>query len=311
MKIIQCIPNENKIASDKNVNNAVVLGNFDGLHLGHAELIRRATELENTKTYVYTFSENPKKFISSDPSAFKYLTTNEQKIEILAQMGVSYVCFEDFESVRDMEPEQFVKDVLIGLLHCDVAVCGYNFTFGKKGIGTSALLKEELAKYGAQCIVVSRVTYNGMSVNSTRIRGLIEKGEVSEAAELLGRPFTISRPVISGKKLGRELGVPTLNQSFAEDSIVPAYGVYVCNVKLDGKFYPGVCDVGTKPTVNGSEVLAETHIIGFDGDLYGKTIDVSFLKMLRPEKKFSDTDELKTVIYGDLAEAKKYFGITQ
>lgn len=312
MKIIHCQkyePNENDINIRGNIKNAVALGNFDGLHLGHAKLIKEITKRTDVDSYVYTFEIHPSKFISEDPSAVKSLITNEQKVEILSKMGVRHVCFDDFRRVKDMTPSEFVKDVLIGTLRCDVAICGYNFSFGKNGTGTSGFLKSELAKYGAECVIVSPVAHNGTAISSTRIRSLIESGDVCEAAKLLGRPFSIRRPVIHGRMLGRTLGIPTINQRFGEDCIIPANGVYLCTVTLDGKDIPAICDVGTKPTVNGNELLSETHIISYDGDLYGKTVEVSFLKRLREERRFSDTDELKRVIQNDISNAKKYFGI--
>ncbi len=312
MRIIhcrECKPNENGINAQSNVKSAVALGNFDGLHLGHAKLIEEITKRKGTDSYVYTFKVHPNKFIFDDPSSVRLLIDNEQKIEILAQMGVGHICFEDFENVRDMSPADFIKKVLIDTLNCDIAVCGYNFTFGKKGAGNSEFLKSELAKYGALCIVVDPVTYNGIPVSSTRIRSLIESGAVDEAAQLLGRFYAIRRPVLHGRMLGRTMGIPTVNQSFDDDSVRPANGVYICRVLVNGEEYPAVCDVGTKPTVNGKELLAETHIIGYDGNLYGETVEVAFLKRLRTEKKFSDTEELKTVIQNDIANAKKYFGI--
>ena len=312
MKIIHCRQlgqTENGINELCFKKNAVALGTFDGLHLGHAMLIREITKDEDTDSYVYTFDVHPSRIILNDPLSPRTITTNEQKVEILAKMGVGHVCFEDFVSVRDMSPSDFVKKVLIDTLKSDVVVCGFNFTFGKKGEGTSEFLKSELAKYGAECVIVAPVTSGCVSISSTRIRSLIEAGAGDKAAELLGRPFTIRRPVLHGEMLGRKLGIPTINQSFAEDSVVPVSGVYVCKVTVGGKEYPGVCDVGTKPTVSGKGLLAETHIIGYDGDLYGETVDVAFLKRLRAEKKFSDIDELKSVIENDVANAKKYFDI--
>ena len=312
MKIIHCReskPNEKEIDAKSYKKNAVALGNFDGLHLGHAKLIEEITRHEDTDSYVYTFTTHPRRIIMNDPHSPRSIITNEQKVEILSKMGVGHVCFEDFERVRDMSPSEFVKDVLIDTLKSDIVVCGFNFNFGKKGSGNSEFLKEELSKYGAECIVVSSVKNNDVSISSTRVRTLIEAGSVDEAAKLMGRPFTLRRPVLHGRMFGRKLGIPTINQKFADDSVMPSNGVYVCRVIIDGVEYPGVCDVGTKPTVSGKELLAETHIIGFEGDLYGRTVDVAFLKRLRSEKKFADTDELKRVIENDIAVAKGYFGI--
>ncbi len=312
MKVVQCAEckhTENGICAKNTEKNTVALGNFDGLHLGHVKLIEEITKRDDADSYVYTFDVHPSKFILSDPSSVKSIINNEQKIRILSKMGVGHICFDDFESVRDMSPSDFVKKVLIDTLKCDIAVCGYNFTFGKKGAGDSEFLKSELKKYGAECIVVDPVTHNGVAISSTRIRGLIESGAVDEAAKLLGRPFSISRPVLHGRMLGRTMGIPTINQSFDEDFVRPANGVYVSRVTFDGKEYPAVCDVGTKPTVSGKELLAETHIIGYSGILYGEIVEVAFLKKLRSEEKFSDTEHLKQVIQNDINDAKKYFGI--
>lgn len=312
MKVIhncECNSAKNGIIAKRDVKSAVALGNFDGLHLGHAKLIEEITKRKGKDSYVYTFEVHPNKFISDGKTPLKLMTNNRQKADILESMGVGHVFFENFECVRDMSPADFVKDVLIGTFNCGVAVCGYNFSFGKKGEGNSEFLRDELAKYGAECVIVEPVTQDGVPVSSTRIRGLIENGDVDEAAKLLGRPFALRRPVLHGKMLGRTFGIPTINQSFDKDFVKPAKAVYVCRVELEGKVYPAVCDVGTKPTVSGKELLAETHIIGYDGDLYGKTVEVAFLKKLRPEEKFADTNELKTAIENDIADAKKYFGI--
>lgn len=309
MKVILCRDyqqNENKIHVQQKKKTAVALGNFDGVHLGHARLIDEIVKKKDMYSCVYTFEKHPGKAINKSFS-IKIITDNTQKVDILTQMGIDYVCFEQFENVKDLPPADFVKKVLIDELNCGCAVCGCNFKFGKNAAGDANFLKTELAKYGAECIIEPPVMYEDAIISSTRIRFLIESGAVDAASKLLGRPFSIRSLVIEGKKLGRTIGIPTINQKFNIDGITPKYGVYICRCIIDGKEYSAICDVGTKPTVGGTELLAETHIIDYSGFLYGKIIEVQFLKKIRDEEKFPNTEVLKEAINNDIKQAKKYF----
>ena len=307
MKVVLCRDNgkDNKSILG-NMRSAVALGNFDGVHIGHAELIKHITERKDMYSCVYTFRRHPQSVLSEN-SAVKILTDNSQKEGILRSLDVDYLCFDEFSDVRYMSPTDFIDSVLIDKLNCGFAVCGYNYRFGKNGAGDSEFLKRYLNEKGIECTIVPPVTYGNLPVSSTKIRFLIENGDTETALNLLGRPYYLKLPVIHGMEIGRTIGIPTINQKIPPYSVCPKKGVYVCLTKIDGKEYPSVCNVGTKPTVNGKDLLAETHIIDYSGFLYGKTVEVAFYKHLRDEKKFSDINELKRAIENDVESAKKYF----
>ena len=286
--------------------NAVALGEFDGVHIGHIGLINELKKNKDMNLLVYTFDEHPDNVLSGK-TVTKRLTDNSQKIEIFTKLGTDYICFEDFSAVKDFSPERFVEEVLVNKLNCGFVTCGFNFKFGKFGSGNAELLVKLLNKYGIRCTVIPPVEHENETVSSTRIRRLIEDGNVEDAAVLLNRNYSLSLPVISGRKLGRTIGVPTVNQRISENTVCPQKGVYACLCRISDKLYHAVCDIGNKPTVGGTEILAESHIIGYSGDLYGKTVEIIFYKRLRDEKKFDSLDALKSVIAKDITNTENYF----
>lgn len=305
MKIISC--KERKVTeSTGERKNAVALGEFDGVHIGHIGLIKELKSRRDMNLLIYTFDEHPDNVLSGK-TVTKRLTDNSQKTEIFAGLGIDYICFEDFSAVKDYTPEKFAEEILIKKLNCGFVTCGFNFRFGKNGSGDAEMLKKLLSKYDIECKVLPPIEYKNETVSSTRIRKLIERGFVEEAAVLLGRNYTLSLPVISGKKLGRTIGVPTVNQKITDNIVCPEKGVYACLCKISDKYYHAVCDIGNKPTVGGTEILAESHIIGYSGDLYGKTVEILFFKRLRDEKKFDSLETLKDAISADITNTEKYF----
>lgn len=288
---------------------AVALGNFDGLHLGHRKVISLALEeaANGLVPTVLTFSANPLEALGGE-SGGKILSRKE-KIRVLEELGVGQLYLIDFETVRDLSAERFVREVLGGTLRAKKACCGFNFTFGRGGTAGRDALCQLCAEEGIRPAVAEAVLADGTPVSSTRIRGLIVNGRVEEAAVLLGRAFAYESPVLHGRRLGRELGTPTLNQAVPEGFVLPKFGVYVSKVTLpDGAQYAGVTNVGLKPTVGSDAVLAETWMPDYHGDeLYGRTVRTELLRFLRPEVRFNGIDELREAIHKDGAKAREFY----
>ena len=274
---------------------SVVLGNFDGLHIGHMSLIRQAKCSDN-KCCVFTFRENP--------FGAPRIMTVSAKLRALAEAGVDYAAVYDFDEVKDISWQDFVEDILIDTLKCQRVVCGFNFRFGSGAKGTSDRLKSYLEAKGRACIIAEPVTLDGDTVSSSRIRSLLAQGDISYADRLLGRPYCVDYRVTRGNGIGRLLGFPTINQAYDQKDIKLPYGVYICNCMG----HPAITNFGVRPTVTDkNEPFYETFIIGYEGDLYGKDIRVDFHAMIRPEKKFSTFEELSRQIALDVEKAKEFF----
>ena len=286
----------------------VALGNFDGLHIGHMKLIDEILFLSrrcNLKSVVWTFGEHPENIISGK-YVTKSITTLNEKIELLSEKQVDQMYIEDFSAVRDFSPDDFIEKILIKKFNAKFVVCGFNFRFGKNNSGDAEYLSGRLSDYSVHTKIVSPVLYDDKIVSSTYIRSLIENGETELASRLLGRQFYINFPVVQGRHLGREIGVPTINQEFPPDHIIPKTGVYACAVYINGEPYIAVSNVGTKVS-NSNNVSCETHILGFCGNLYEKNIKVCFYKRLRDEKKYESLEQLKSAIQSDIEKTKEYF----
>lgn len=286
---------------------AVALGYFDGLHLGHLGVIRAALSQEGLSPAVFTFNcdttlpkfKNPEDIISF-----------ENKRELLCRVGVNYLYAPDFAEVCELTAEEFVSEILIKRLNAGYACCGTNFRFGRNGSGTPELLAEIGGRYGMSAETVPDVCHDGVMISSTHIRELIRGGNVEEANTLLGYELWYRLPVVRGNEIGRRLlSFPTINQMIPPTNVIPRFGVYKSFVQLDGRNYRGVTNIGVKPTIenrrDGDGVVMETHIIGFDGDLYGQNVSVSLCSFIRPEKKFPNLEELKRQIAADKALAMK------
>lgn len=298
----ETVPAENTILS-------CAVGNFDGLHIGHRELIKETVNYPAScnASAVFTFDENP--HISLHNKDIRLLMTNSQKEELLKGLGADYLIYEDFESVKNLSPDEFVKEILFKKCGIRHIVCGYDFRYGKNASGTPVTLKECVESLGGTSVVIPPVEMNGTIVSSSVIRGLIESGMIKEASAMLGHSFSIESPIVDGSKLGRTFGFPTVNQDFPVHGVVPKTGVYITKTVIDGKEYPAVTDIGTKPTVTDSgKHICETHIIGYSGNLYGRTVKIDFLEYIREEKKFDDIEKLKTQIESDIKKAKTYSG---
>lgn len=283
--------------------SAVALGVFDGVHLGHRTVIDKAVELGSgeLRSVVFTFRQG-----SVTNKGSVRLLSDEDKTYRLAQRRVDLICSPDLGDVRDMPPEVFVRDILAARLNCRYTVCGEDFRFGKGAAGNAQLLRELGEKYGFEAVVLNKLALGGETVSSTVIKEHIARGEIVRANELLGYRFGYRLPVIHGRELGRTWDFPTINQLLPEGIVMPRYGVYCSRVKTGGKAYTGVTNIGVKPTVGTENApLAETYIIGFGGDLYGKTVQVSLERFLRPEQRFESIEALRAQIARDTDEARK------
>ncbi len=286
---------------------SVALGNFDGVHKGHAELIKKAVSYaheHNIKSAVWTFAANGAS-LPNKPDSLT-LTSEAEKLALIRELGVDYAFLADFESVRGMSPEKFVSEILIGECNAAAAVCGFNFRFGKGGVGDAITLSRLMSP--RDCIIVEPVYVNNTLVSSSAVRELVESGEMENATQMLGHPFSISVPVAHGKHLGRTIGIPTINQNFPSGHIIPLNGIYACTVEISGKTYMGAANVGFRPTVESTDnINCETHIIDYDGCVYGEVVKVSFYKRLRGEIKFDSVEALREGIRNDIRKTREYF----
>lgn len=281
---------------------AAALGSFDGLHLGHRQVIGNTLSAPGLRPAVITFQQNPSVSLQKKPVPL--LTTNEQKLALLEEMGVEVVYLLPFDRIRDMEPEDFVE-ALYRVCRIRALSCGFNFRFGKNGRGDAGLLKELCREKGMELSVTPPVSIAGETVSSTRIRACLEQGDVQQAGQLLGRPFGYDFEVTHGRQLGRTWGTPTINQPFPAGYVLPRFGVYASLVEVEGQKYYGVTNIGVKPTVGSDCALSETWIPEFSGDLYGKKVPVELLDFIRPERKFDSLDQLKNEILENGVLARK------
>lgn len=282
---------------------AVALGYFDGLHLGHVQVINAALSQKGLTPAVFTFNCDttlPKFSSPEDIISF------ENKCDMMERMGVEYVYAPDFAEVCTLTEEEFVRNILFEKLKAGFACCGRNFRFGLGGHGTPESLSKIGAKYGITVEVVPDVCLDGEMISSTRIREYIKNGEMEQANRLLGYELWFNLPVVHGNEIGRTMNFPTINQIIPETNVIPKFGVYSSYVRVGGKNYRGITNIGIRPTVQSSgKVVMETHILDFNGELYGQKAEVSLCRFLREERKFSSIDELKKQIAQDINESKK------
>ena len=288
----------------------VTVGNFDGLHVGHQEILRIVTERARGggESAVYTFEPHPRKVLRPE-SAPRLLTTLEQKLELIEAAGVDVSVVEPFDAdFAKLDAETFVREVLYARLRPQAVYVGYDFRFGHDREGSMRTLTELGPHLGFAVTIVPEVTVGGSDVNSTRIRELLGEGRVADASELLGRPYRVRGKVIEGDRRGRTLGFPTANLD-PENEVLPAQGVYAGRIRiLDAggtAGLPAVVNVGRRPTFkDAAELLAEAHLIDWSGDLYGRRVELSFLERLREERRFPDVDALRRQIEADRDAAR-------
>lgn len=289
------------------------LGHFDGVHIGHRALVDELRRLNTAREQklplgVLCFTTPPTATLSKSPTP--QLTTLEEKLSLMGAAGLDFAVLYDFPAIKDMPPVQFIDDILIGECNAKMLVCGFNYSFGARGAGTPTdLLKHFGSKSDHSLSVMPPVTDGPYTVSSSLIRAMLQGGHPDDAARLLGRPYSLSGTVKDGRRLGRTMGLPTANLTFPAGGLVPMHGVYAVTVKIGKRTYTGICNIGVRPTVNdGKDVNCETFIFDFKGDLYGRSLEVFFLRFLREEQKFKDLAALEAQIRCDIERAKKHFG---
>lgn len=286
---------------------ALALGTFDGLHRGHLNVLNeaKAFAFEGFVPAMLMFDAHPQSILKGISPPL--LITKEDKEDFAKQNGVLPVHI-SFEEIRNLEPEEFLRDILIKKYNVGAVVCGENFLFGKDGGGNSKILCELCEKYGVIYKMAQSIEYKGEMISATRIREALSIGDIKTANEMLGRKFSYDFLVVEGNKIGKKIfGFPTINQHFPTGFINLKHGVYASQSTVDGKIYPSVTNFGCHPTIGGDKVLSETCILGFDGDLYYQKIKVELIEFIRTEKKFDSKDELKAQIDADTKSAIEIF----
>ncbi len=293
-------------------NVAMALGTFDGLHLAHRFVIGRTVEWSRMNagtSMVFTFSNHPLSIIHPHrvPPQLQNLSGKTGQIR---NLGVDVLVRIPFtRELLHLPPEDFVQ-LLAAKINPRRLVVGPNYSFGDKGMGTPEQLIGLALNYGIETEICPEVMENGVMVSSSLIRRMLSRGEVAEAATLLGRPYELTGTVVHGDHRGRTLGFPTANLKVSSHLLIPGKGVYAVRVKVAGVYHRGLCNVGVNPTFGQESLRVETHILDFDCNVYGKRMTVYFLGRLRGEKKFSSADSLVTQMRVDMEEARtKYFGI--
>lgn len=294
---------------------AVCLGNFDGVHRAHEVLVRETVAMTRELSDKEGAHVSPGAFFFIRPTLdYKmsptgitpvlvrgHLTTLRDKLLLFAQMGLEFVCVCNFPDVRDLSPEDFIS-LLRNDCSCVGVACGFNYFFGKNASGNISHLLEQFGR--DRVFVQPEMTLDGMTVSSSRIRACLERGDTETAERLLGRPYALEANVVHGKRLGRTLGFPTANQYFPAERAIPSRGVYAVLCHTPYGTFPGVSNVGIRPTTDShGRVNCETHVIGMTGDLYGRRIRVEFLSKLRNEQRFNGVEELVAAIRQDAADA--------
>ena len=293
-------------------DRVIALGFFDGVHLGHAALLRltrrRADEL-GIPAAVLTFDTHPDTLVYHQPVPL-INTLEDRKYLMEEKFSMDEVILAHFDrAMMEMPWEAFVEDYLLGELGAKHVVCGHDFSFGYRGQGTPDKLRRLCAQRGVGVNVVDKVSLGGITVSSTHIRQLIRQGDMEAAAQMLGHRHFLSGEVLHGKELGRRLGFPTANLALPEGLIAPAYGVYAALVTLpDGSAHPAVTNVGVRPTVHDQlGRLVEAWILDCTAELYGETIRVEFFTRLRGEKKFDSLEALREEVLRNAAETRAFF----
>lgn len=289
----------------------VALGFFDGVHLGHGALLRRARLLADNlgcQAVALSFDRHPSALLAGQSVPLINTPEDRQRL-MLSLYGMDRVALIPFTREFMNTPwDQFVRECLVQGLHARHVVCGHDYRFGRDGAGTPQTLAVLCRQLGLGCDCIPRVELDGVTVSSTAIRRFLSQGQLDKANRFLGHPHLLSGPVIHGNRLGVQLGFPTANVALPQGLVEPLSGVYATKVLLHGQWYPAVTNVGTHPTVGqSSQVLAESWILDFSGDLYGKTISIHFCSFLRPEKKFASLEELKAAVLDNARQARQVF----
>ena len=283
------------------------LGFFDGVHRGHqvllSECVRLAKELD-CETAAVTFERHPQSLFRPDPPPL--LTTLQDRFRLLQRYGIRKVFpFAVTEEVMSTPWQDFLE----GLMDLGAAgfVCGDDFRFGSRGAGNWETLRQFCRERGLPCVIIPEQTLDDVRISSTYIRRQIESGDMATAVRYLGHGHMLTGQVVTGRKLGHKLGFPTANIELPQGVIVPRHGVYACRAYVGEESHMAVCNVGSRPTVEGHQVRTETWLLDFSADLYGQNVTLEFLRFLRPEQRFGSLEELKAAVLQDAENTRNFF----
>lgn len=286
----------------------LALGFFDGVHIGHQALLRACRRLADelgVEAGALTFSVHPDALVMG--SAPGLLNTEADRCLLLRQFGMDAVTVLPFDEQTKNTPWRTFFQSLLSDFHAAGLVCGQDFRFGARGEGSAQLLQSACREAGIPCIVVPEQRLEDTTVSSTAIRQMLTEGKMEKAVRFLGHPHILTGQVVSGRHIGRTIGIPTANLALPEGLAVPAFGVYACRAVLEGREYLAVTNVGRRPTVGGHRITVESWILDFDGDLYGKTLTLRFFGFIRPEKKFDSLEDLRSEIQKNAAQVRNFF----
>lgn len=283
------------------------LGFFDGVHLGHQALLSECVRLARAmdcETAAITFEHHPHSLFR--PQVPPLLSTLQDRFRLLLRYGIDHVYpFPVTQTVMGKPWQGFLEELMesgaVGF------VCGDDFRFGRGGAGNAELLRQFCRERGLPCIVIPEQTLDGVRISSSYIRRQIGGGDMATAVRYLGHGHMLTGEVVAGRKLGHKLGFPTANIELPEGVIVPRHGVYACRAFVGERGYMAVCNVGSRPTVQGHQVRTETWLLDFSGDLYGQAVTLEFLYFLRPEQRFGSLEELKNAVLGDADMTRNFF----
>ena len=299
-------------------NPVLTVGTFDGVHLGHRKIIARLHDLAkaiNGESIIFTFDPHPRKIVAPAETNLRLLTTLDEKIELFEQSGIDHLIVYPFTpEFAQLTYEQFVEQILVGQIHTKSLVVGYDHKFGRGRQGDFEFLKECADRHEFQIEKLDVLLVNESNVSSTKIREAIQIGDFTTANAFLGYSFVLHGTVVEGQKLGRQIQFPTANIEASDpDKIIPGYGVYAVQAKVQNKTYRGMLNIGSRPTVNrnADHRSIEVHLFDFDSDIYGEHLELIFFRKLREENKFESLDALKEQLAKDKANTISFFQAIQ
>ena len=298
---------------DQRKRTAVTIGNFDGVHLGHQQILRRLHDrarLENLTSAVLTFHPHPARLLRPS-EAPALLETLEQRLAAIAALGIEAVFVARFDAgLANLSPEEFARQYLVEAMRAQAVLIGANFRFGHRQAGDAKLLSDLGRRHSFEVEVVSPITIDGVVVSSTGIRKALSEGQVDQVRSMLGRPFTLAGEIKPGTGQGRKLVVPTLNL-VTEQELLPKAGVYATEAVVEGNTYRAATNIGVRPTFDGTHTTIESHLLDFHQNLTGGKLELRFGARLRDERRFSGPAELREQVMRDIETAATYFEAQQ
>ena len=288
---------------------AVTIGMFDGLHLGHLKVIDGCLSTSKTnqlKTCVITFSNHPADHFTGKRN--ELLMPMQEKIDAIENQGIDYLVIIPFDAyIVELPAKNFIQEHLIGRLKAEKVVLGYDNHFGKNREGSISFINEHFGDV-LETIAIDVAKVDEVIVSSSQIKKYLSEGDITKANAMLGLPFSVSGIVVHGNQNGRKIGFPTANMALKDDNkFIPQLGVYLCQVKIEAGLFFGLTNMGYRPTLNKDDgIHIETHLLDFDGELYGQRIEIQFIEKIRSEKRFDSFEDLKNQIAADLAWARMY-----